>query len=237
MGEQTREIRFERWWNVRDLGGLPTADGGATRYGVLVRAASPGFATPADTMRARALGLTTFVDLRMAGHPPDWRRADASVITVGVDVVGSLSRPTDIAAEEVLPLLLRGAAGRVAEAVREVTALAGDRPPVVFHCHTGKDRTGALAMLLLSLAGVPDDVVVEDYLASNPEFEAMRRALVPEQGDGFMGGAPAAVQGPVPEEGARRALRVLADAGGVGAYLREAGLTEDEVAEATALLR
>jgi protein tyrosine/serine phosphatase len=35
--------------------------------------------------------------------------------------------------------------------------------PVLFHCHAGKDRTGMIAALLLSLANVPDEIVAQDY--------------------------------------------------------------------------
>lgn len=38
---------------------------------------------------------------------------------------------------------------------------------VLFHCTAGKDRTGLCAMLLLSLAGVPDEVIIADYAASD----------------------------------------------------------------------
>ena len=33
----------------------------------------------------------------------------------------------------------------------------------LFHCRAGKDRTGVVAMLLLGLAGVDDEFIVEDY--------------------------------------------------------------------------
>ena len=36
----------------------------------------------------------------------------------------------------------------------------------LFHCTAGKDRTGMVAMLLLGLAGVPDEVIVADYAAT-----------------------------------------------------------------------
>ena len=38
-----------------------------------------------------------------------------------------------------------------------------DNLPAVFHCTAGKDRTGMVAALVLSLVGVPDDVIVHDY--------------------------------------------------------------------------
>jgi protein-tyrosine phosphatase len=38
-----------------------------------------------------------------------------------------------------------------------------DRSPLVFHCIAGKDRTGVVAALTLSLLGVSDADIAEDY--------------------------------------------------------------------------
>ncbi len=240
LHEQTdaRSIPFERWWNVRDLGGLPTRDGRTTRHGVLVRAASPGYATAADIDRARRLGLTTFVDLRMPGHAPDWRDAAPDVTTVEADLVGSLSPPREeISAEQLLRILLAAGRGEVARAVDTIGRLALESPPVVFHCHTGKDRTGLVAIVLLSLASVPEAAIVADYVASNPGFLEMRAALTAEPGVEFMAGAPAAIRGPVSEDAAEEALRFLEECGGVEAYLESGGLTAAEIERAASLLR
>lgn len=42
---------------------------------------------------------------------------------------------------------------------------------VLFHCSGGKDRTGMTAMLLLKLAGVEDETVIEDYAFSEKAME------------------------------------------------------------------
>lgn len=47
-------------------------------------------------------------------------------------------------------------------------ALAGKA--TLFHCSQGKDRTGAMAALLLSLAGADRDVVYDDYKAGGDVF-------------------------------------------------------------------
>ena len=39
--------------------------------------------------------------------------------------------------------------------------------PALFHCTTGKDRTGWAAAALLTLLDVPKETVMEDYLRSN----------------------------------------------------------------------
>jgi hypothetical protein len=240
MAEQDEEraITFEKWWNVRDLGGLPTCDGGTTRNGVLLRAASPGYASPADVDRACRLGLTTFVDLRRPDHDPDWRDSTPGVTVLDADLVSGLGPPREeITAENLLRFLLDGGRKEVAGAVRTITAVARRSPPVVFHCHTGKDRTGLIAILLLSLASVPAHAIVDDYLASNPGFEEMHRALTAEIGSEFQAGAPAAVRGPVVRAAAEEALRFLDESGGAAAYLESGGLTDEEIDEAAALLR
>jgi protein-tyrosine phosphatase len=59
--------------------------------------------------------------------------------------------------------------------------------PALFHCTTGKDRTGWAAAALLSLLGVPRDIVIEDYLRSNdyilPAYQEAIDAFVAAGGD------------------------------------------------------
>jgi protein-tyrosine phosphatase len=38
--------------------------------------------------------------------------------------------------------------------------------PAIYHCAGGKDRTGIISALLLGIAGVPEDVIAEDYALS-----------------------------------------------------------------------
>ena len=45
-------------------------------------------------------------------------------------------------------------------------AIANTSERVLIHCTAGKDRTGALAALLLDVLGVPRDLVVADYMLS-----------------------------------------------------------------------
>ena len=61
-------------------------------------------------------------------------------------------------------LLLRyGAPG-----IRYVLELCADkeRHPVAFYCTAGKDRTGAIAAIILALCGVDAEAIVEDYSLS-----------------------------------------------------------------------
>ena len=62
--------------------------------------------------------------------------------------------------------------------VGALTALAApDARPAVFHCTAGKDRTGLLSALVLSLLGVPEETVVADYALSGEAMARLRAKL------------------------------------------------------------
>lgn len=51
------------------------------------------------------------------------------------------------------------------------------------HCHAGKERTGVVAALLLALAGVPDEVIAEDYVASDRYLASLYAEWAARQDD------------------------------------------------------
>jgi protein-tyrosine phosphatase len=95
----------------------------------------------------------------------------------------------------------------------------------VFHCAAGKDRTGVLAALVLSLLGVDDDVIATDYGLSRLGMDRMLayvRANHPERAD-TMSDQPAAFLD-APEAAMRLFLDDLrARHGSVEAYAASVG--------------
>jgi protein tyrosine/serine phosphatase len=78
-----------------------------------------------------------------------------------------------------------------------------DRHPVAFYCTAGKDRTGMIAALILSLMGVPDEDIVQDYSLSANVYAEMgdhqamvgalsQRSLDPKT---FLGAPPYVMEG------------------------------------------
>ena len=55
---------------------------------------------------------------------------------------------------------------------------------LLWHCSAGKDRAGLAAALTLLSLGVPQDVIIEDYLLTGvylkPEIDAAAAALAPK---------------------------------------------------------
>jgi protein-tyrosine phosphatase len=169
--------------NLRDLGGYATARGGTTPWRQVLRADSPHRLDAAGVGRLEAEGLGTVVDLRTAAElaeAPNPFAARPDVAFAHLPVFDALA-PGALAARgggEPLGVFYRDMLDTRHEALREIlSVIAGARPgAVMFHCTAGKDRTGLIAALLLSLAGVAPEDIVADYAMT----EALIAPLVAE---------------------------------------------------------
>ncbi|KAJ2472824.1 hypothetical protein GGI02_001304 [Coemansia sp. RSA 2322] len=99
--------------------------------------------------------------------------------------------------------------------------------PILFHCQHGKDRTGIVAMLLLGILGVDDDVIAADYARSQGNLEPVRQRMELLE-MGAVGLPPAFCDSP--EFVMRSLLRhIKSNYGSVRGYLRSAGMKEQEI--------
>lgn len=53
-----------------------------------------------------------------------------------------------------------------------------DNYPIQIHCTQGKDRTGLISCLLLSMAGVPEDIIVKDYAKTQAGLAPIRKDMI-----------------------------------------------------------
>jgi len=224
--------------NVRDLGGYATMDGRTTRWGAFIRSAGLHRLSEAGQAALIEKGVRTVIDLRHAHELERKRNVLADVPDVVYHHI-SLLNPAVTGASHASTLgelyiqLLDGARD---ELQRVFTVLAEDRGAVgaddeaaLFHCAAGKDRTGVVAGLLLSLAGVEDDVIAEDYALTAsciaPIMEELREgrpaAVAEEQYEHFLGSDP---------DHMYRMLRHLDEQyGGAERYLRTIGVTDEQI--------
>jgi protein tyrosine/serine phosphatase len=239
----THEHRFvalDGAFNFRDLGGLPTRSGGTTRTGVMFRSDALHHLVPGDVDTLTDLGMRTIVDLRSAVELERSGRGPLGDTDMGF-LHAPLSHGDAAAGRALPPALAEGDLGRhyvdsLAERTETLAAViehlaTRDNLPAVFHCTAGKDRTGMVAALVLSLVGVPDDVIVHDYTLTDD-----RMALVMERiraTNPFPDDAP-----PLPE-GVGRAeaasMEKFLDAihethGDAAGWARDAGLGDDVLA-------
>lgn len=172
-------VRLASADNFRDVAGTgpghPTRDGGRVRRGVLYRSNELQL-TDADARSLADLGLTVVHDLRgdheVEAHPdvpvPGATWHHVAVGGIPLDRVAALES-ADAAVDAmhaVYRAFVEEPAARASFGAL-LTRIATTDGPQLFHCTAGKDRTGWAAAVLLGLAGVPDDVVLADYLLTN----------------------------------------------------------------------
>ncbi|MGY0023286.1 tyrosine-protein phosphatase [Streptomyces sp. cg35] len=185
-----RHIPLQGAVNVRDIGGHRTP-GGRVRHGLVYRADALSKLTDADLTTLGELGLRHAVDFRV---PLEVQYDGADRLPAGV---AGISRPVtdnglyaqilaaigsgDPARQEemlgngkaaafmrsVYPMFVSSAdnRGRFAATLHDIAY--GGRDALLYHCTSGKDRTGWTTYVLLRLLGVPERAAVADYLASN----------------------------------------------------------------------
>lgn len=170
--EGMRTIKFENIENFRDLGGYPCSYG-ETSFGVIYRSAALNFASEKDVDKIASLGIKTVLDLRDIASSeayPDPMKNDPRFLYFSLPVNGGGRIPTDV--EDQLDSYMEMLEDpRSARAIFK--AILACPKPLVFHCTAGKDRTGAISMVLLLLQGVPLEDVNADYMLSYPLLPKM----------------------------------------------------------------
>jgi protein-tyrosine phosphatase len=177
--------------NMRDLGGYTTVDGRTVKRNLVYRSNKLYEINPDDMEKIEALNLKNVFDLRRDGE----RLAEPDEVPTGVNYVvldvlagmpeSGLSGFQELidnpeqaniilgggAVEEGFEASYRQTVSRPSakKAFGELLAYLGDENqlPALFHCSTGKDRTGWAAAIFLTILGVPEDVVMQDYMRSN----------------------------------------------------------------------
>lgn len=159
--------------NVRDLGGLPTERGGRIRAGALVRSDNLDRLTDAGVVAVRQAGVRRVVDVRSMWECKKFPSPFAGDRIWQNRPVADPDVPADSALsliEQYVALLDRNPR-RLAVTVEAVS----DAPVgcVVVACHSGKDRTGVVIALVLSIAGVPSETIAADYATLGASVNAV----------------------------------------------------------------
>ena len=169
-----RHIPFEGIYNFRDLGDYRTLDGRTVHWRQVFRSGELQHMTEDDASRFRdEFPLTSVLDLRSPkeidqhglGRIPELGILHKNISFTGnPDSDAALKRykVSSNMGEFYLYLFKHTKIGlRVSEALKIIAK--PENRPLVFHCVGGKDRTGILAAILLSILGVADTDIVEGY--------------------------------------------------------------------------
>ena len=177
--------------NLRDVGGYITKDGKTVARGIAYRSNQLNPVSEDDMKKIAALGLKNDYDLRTKAEVkerpdqiPDGVQYTLLNVLADADQAGPamleklMHNPKEanekLGGGKIDTLFIKGYREFISlpsakTAYRELFLSLGDpaKTPALFHCTTGKDRTGWGSAALLTLLGVPQDVVMQDFLKSN----------------------------------------------------------------------
>ena len=243
VASRVRHIDCEGAFNIRDLGGYPTTSGTTTRWGTLYRADGLHRISPEARSTIAQLGWRTVLDLRTQLEVDHGAFVDDGAIVVHLPVLQETwdglfeddGDPATFLAARYVEMLDIGAPS-IAAAV-EILA-SSSRLPAVFHCSAGKDRTGVLAALILSMLGVDDDVIAGDYHLSAGSMDrlvAWINETQPELAD-HMARQPRALLACPPEAMLQLLGHIGREHGSAAAYLLDIGVAPDAILACRGLL-
>ena len=180
--------------NLRDIGGYRTTDGRWVKMGMIYRSDQLDRLSDSDLGAMSNLGLALVADLRTASersHEPDRLPAGAEHLVLDV-AADSHGLGGDM--RQAMSLINTGkGAEMLTEANRDFVSLdsartaysallgrigAEDAGPTLYHCTAGKDRTGWATAVILTILGVPREMVMADYLASNDYLRAKNETIL-----------------------------------------------------------
>ena len=177
-----RYIDFENTVNFRDIGGLKTKDGKTVRWGKIYRSDNLSQLETNDFSKFNNMHIKTVYDLRtdheikgkedhlpenvQYKHTPTVEDQEGEIAKLRAKVING--EITDKQATEQTVKFYEDAVTvnvkSLSEIIRQIT---DSNEPVLYHCSAGKDRTGIVSALILSILNVDRKTIVDEYMLSN----------------------------------------------------------------------
>ena len=176
--------------NFRDLGGLAAGEGRKLRFGRLIRSSCPSGFDIEAWGRLRSAGIDVVHDLRMTSERFEVptraakaglsvREQDYELDTSAMDLSIADGTLTETAARAIMLDAYRSLPFQLAPIYGQMLEDLASGRPVLVHCAAGKDRTGIAVALALRGAGLPVELILEDYLRLESKHTDRPQAMAP----------------------------------------------------------
>lgn len=175
-----RFINIKGAYNVRDIGGYPTKDGGTIKWQKVFRSGKISRIKTSENEKMAAMNIKTICDFRTLAEqeasPDSWYNLDNInhfPLPIGEGRLDRLDWMKNAAKGTGKNSYLYQANQRYvlhnAHRFRAFFEILLDENnyPLLYHCTAGKDRTGFASVLLLSALGVDKSTIMADYLLTN----------------------------------------------------------------------
>jgi protein-tyrosine phosphatase len=173
-----RRYKLENILNCRDLGGYPSKYG-YTKFGRFIRCGTVARPTDKDISMLKELNISTVIDLRgdfeFENQPNDMQRLTDNVNHISLyELNVADAKDIKVKLHEIYEHIVNNYKGGIASALK--TIASSPDGAVLYHCFLGKDRTGILSLMLLTIAGVDEDDIVADYQLTFTYLESFIRS-------------------------------------------------------------
>jgi protein-tyrosine phosphatase len=179
-----RRLPLEGSPNFRDLGGYETTDGRFVRWGLIYRSGALNKLTPKDFAYLSQLGIHAVCDFRTQQEnstAPELWVPGSNVDHISLPIPPRVnkdantspqafyaSNPTLTELRDWMAINYDSLAFSAAPQYSKLfVQLEEEHLPLLYHCASGKDRTGVFSAFLLLMLGVPEKTVLADYELSN----------------------------------------------------------------------
>ena len=167
---KNRLYNFENLYNVRDIGGYKNSDGKLIREKKYIRGTAKGTLTPAEKELLYSDGIRVVIDLRnpyeinKIPHPLNGYK---DIVYYNIDMIGSFDNMLE-RNYTVITQLYFDLIDYSQNQIRDVFKLLAkhENESIYYSCTAGKDRTGIITFILLSLVGIPEDEIIANYTES-----------------------------------------------------------------------
>jgi len=170
---------LETTLNTRELGGYQTAEDLITKCQMLIRSDMPKAPSERDISFLRNQGVTTIIDMRgkreVSASPSSFAElAGFTYFNIPIEEGSNVPKSTEAVPHSYMDI---AEAANMPNVFRQIAHAEGG---VLFHCSAGKDRTGVVSAILLSLFHVGRKDIVQNYMLTKP-LNAERFRLIPQK--------------------------------------------------------
>ena len=177
-----RHIYFKEVVNFRDIGGLKTTEGKTIKWGKIFRSDNLSNLKASEFSKFNDLNIKTVFDLRTSHEikgkednlPIDTEYIHFPTLEDNEDLLSKMRARVingEVSDEQSLNLMLDLYRSFISDNTPSLKKLihqiVDSNDAVLYHCSAGKDRTGVVTALLLSILKVDRETITQEYMLSN----------------------------------------------------------------------